>query len=151
MFFTFHNSFFYNYKISSKVISYLAKQKRWVCVGGINALRAELVTPLNIQKYPSVMLLKVSPCPLPISVVRVSVGGLIWSQWAFLLLFPSSLSPKNYSSALLVVSNLIFVFILLISIFFLSWTFCRSFICFQFYPSIPIYQILYSSNMVFIL
>jgi hypothetical protein len=31
----------------------LAKQKRWVCVGGINALRAALVTPLNIQKYPS--------------------------------------------------------------------------------------------------
>jgi len=58
----------------------LAKQKRWVCVGGINALRAALVTPLNIQKYPSVMLLKVSPYPLPISVVRVSVGGLIWSQ-----------------------------------------------------------------------
>jgi hypothetical protein len=93
----------------------LAKQKRWVCVGGINALWAAFVTPLNIQKYPSVMLLKVSPCPLPINVVHVSVGGLIWSQWAFLLLFSSSLSPQNYSSALLVVSNSIFVFILLIS------------------------------------
>jgi len=52
---------------------------------------------------------------------------------------------KKYSLALLVVGILTSVFILLISDFW-SCSFCKNFICFQFYPSIPIYQILYFSN-----
>ena len=52
---------------------------------------------------------------------------------------------KNYSLALLVVGILTSVFILLISNFW-SCSFCKNFICFHFYSSIPIYQILYFSN-----
>jgi hypothetical protein len=50
---------------------------------------------------------------------------------------------EKYSLTFLVVSISTLAIILLIFNFWF-WPFCRSFICFQFHPSIPIYHILYS-------
>jgi hypothetical protein len=105
------------------------------------AFQVACATPLSIQKCPSTMLLKASMYLLSYGVTCVSVGGLICCQWTFFPSF-SLFSPGNYSLTLLVVDISTLVHILLISNFY-SWHFCRNFICFQFHPSILIYQILY--------
>jgi hypothetical protein len=69
-------------------------------------------------------------------VVRFSTSG----PFVFLFSLPTL---KNYSLILLVIGISTSVIILLIS-HFQSWFSCKNFICFQFYHSIIIYQILYS-------
>jgi len=50
------------------------------------------VAPLGVQKYHFTMSLEASPCSLPVSVMRVSVGSLIWDNKNFYFLF--SIIPK---------------------------------------------------------
>jgi hypothetical protein len=89
------------------------------------------------------MSLKVSSCPLFICEARISIGDPVWCWWVFLLFSFFYLSSlKNCNLALLVVGISTSILIFLISNF-LSWSFSRSFICFQFHHSISIYQILY--------
>jgi len=64
--------------------------------------------------------------------------------------FFSLLSPKNYSLTLFVVGILTSVLVLLIFIF-CSWLFYKSFIYFQFHPSVSICSILFVSNLIHIL
>ena len=61
---------------------------------------------------------------------------------SFFFFFFSLFSLENYSLTLFVIDISISVLILLIYIF-CFWPFCKSFICFQFHPSISIYQKLY--------
>jgi hypothetical protein len=69
---------------------------------------------------------------------------LILASMSLFFLFFLFFSPKNYSSTFLFVdiSTSFFIFFIFN---FQSWPFYWSFICFQFYPSILIYQISYSS------
>jgi len=59
-------------------------------------------------------------------------------------------SHFKFQSFLLVIDISTLILILLISNFF-SWSVCKSFICFQFYFSILICDILFFSNLVFII
>jgi len=77
-------------------------------------------------------------CVMPLDVKK----NIILSHVGFFPPFSLS-SPGYYSLVLLVVSISTLIPIILIS-HFLSLSFCRNFICFQFYFWILIYQILYS-------
>ena len=96
--------------------------------------------PPNIQKYPSIMSLKEMLYHLPVGAVHVSIDGPVWHRLNFF--FPSLSSSKNYSLFFLGVNISTSALILFISQFWF-WFFYKSLICFQFYSSIPIYQILY--------
>jgi len=69
---------------------------------------------------------------MSLMVVRFVTG------WAFFPFFSVS-SPKKYNLTLFVVGVLTSILILLIFIFW-SWSFCKSFICFQFYHSIQVHK-----------
>jgi len=58
------------------------------------------VAPPNIQKYPFVVPLKISPCPFQCGSASVSGGDSIFRQWAYL--FFSFSFPENYSLVLFV-------------------------------------------------
>jgi hypothetical protein len=93
------------------------------------------VIPLCHWKYSCLLFLLVQR--LAQLVIEFSVDEPFFSHF-------SLFSSKNYSSTFLFVDISTSVFIFFIFNF-QSWPFYWSFICFQFYPSILIYQISYSS------
>ena len=112
-------------------------------VRGARTLRAVLVAPPDVQKCPSIVLLKESSCPLFVNVVRVIGDDPIWRWLTLFFSFFSLLSQKitTWPFWLLVfqLQSLFFWFL----IFDLN-PFVEVFICFQFHHSILIYHILYS-------
>jgi hypothetical protein len=116
------------------------------CVRGTYLFFVVSVATLNFKKYFFVVSLNALHCPLPCGAARVNVDGTVCCWWASLsyFIFFSLFSLKNYNLTLFIVGISILVLNYFISNF-CSWLFCRSFICFKFRPSIPIYQILYFS------
>jgi len=92
--------------------------------------------PLSVQIYLFIMSLEESSCPFFIGATYVGLGDSVCRWWLFFSL--ASLEITNWPSLLLYFNFSLYSFD------FLSWSFCRSFICFQYHPPILIYQILYS-------
>jgi len=63
-------------------------------VRGVRTLRVVLVVPPDVQKYPSIVLLKESSCPLFVNVVRVIGDDPIWRWLTVYFSFFSLLSQK---------------------------------------------------------
>jgi hypothetical protein len=94
---------------------------------GAHTLMMTRATLSSGKKYPSIMLLEVSKCPLLVGMMLADSGGEVYHRWSF---FPSFLFPTlkitSWSFSLLILNFNPYSF----DFHFCYWFFCKSFICF---------------------